>query len=357
MRKLFVGLLILVLCVVLCAAAAAEGTAEIILPEDVELPEDLENPNDPVELGSWCIPFKHPGDTAWLIYAHTEDCVYLGLALYEPEDPEAETIVFPEGIETILPGFFEKTPNVKRAVLPASVNNLSMQCFEGVHRDFVIECVPGSYAEAFALEYGFQYDNGEKQVIGWTITDPQEKIKWIVANYVREDMTEREKALVLHNWLTTNSYYHKGNDEAEVYESKTILTKGYGVCEAYAFAYYYLLQEANMAGAWFSGGALPEVEGAQGHEWNLVRVDGQWYHVDCTWDDGPDAPLGSPCVRGEKEVYFLLTDEEMAKTHTWESDYSADNGKMFCWWDPETKQEMKRSSWNKDFTYVPADQY
>ena len=40
MRKLFVGLLILVLCVVLCAAAAAEGTAEIILPEDVELPEE-----------------------------------------------------------------------------------------------------------------------------------------------------------------------------------------------------------------------------------------------------------------------------------------------------------------------------
>ena len=77
------------------------------------------------------------------------------------------------------------------------MNNLSMQCFEGVHRDFVIECVPGSYAEAFALEHGFQYDNGEKQVIGWTITDPQEKIKWVVANYIREDMTEREKALVL----------------------------------------------------------------------------------------------------------------------------------------------------------------
>ena len=53
MRKWFGGLLVLLLCFVLCAAAAAEGTSEIILPGDVELPEDLENPNDPVELGSW----------------------------------------------------------------------------------------------------------------------------------------------------------------------------------------------------------------------------------------------------------------------------------------------------------------
>ena len=46
----------------------------------------------------------------------------------------------------------------------------------------------------------------------------------------------------------------------------------------------------------------------------------------------------------------------MAVDHTWDPAYSADRGKMFTYWDPETKQEMVRSSWSTDFTYVPGEE-
>ena len=355
MRKLCVILLALILAVGICAAAAEENAAKIRIPEGTEIPEDLENPDDPVELGAWEIPFARPGDDHWYIYAHTEDGVLLGLALYRPEDPDAEYVTLPDGVEMIIPGFFEQMPNIKRVRIPKSVRTLSMQCFAGVHRDFVIECEPGSYAERFALEYGFQYDNGEKKAIGWQISDPEEKVKWVVANYIREDMSEREKARAMHNWIITNSHYWSDGDSPESRESNMLLSEGWGVCEAYSFVYYRLLKEAGMAVAWFTGGTEPGE--TANHMWNLVRIDGQWLHVDCTWDDPTNGPPDKPCVSGqERELYFLKTDGEMSADHYWEDEYSADRGRMFSFWDPEAGREMMRDSWDADFGYMPNEE-
>ena len=45
--------------------------------------------------------------------------------------------------------------------------------------------------------------------------------------------------------------------------------------------------------------------------WNMVNVDGQWYAIDCTWDD-PDF--------NDKTVlyhdYFMLKMEDISETHT-----------------------------------------
>jgi hypothetical protein len=56
------------------------------------------------------------------------------------------------------------------------------------------------------------------------------------------------------------------------------------------------------------------VPGIADHAWNIVKLDGEYYHVDATWDD----------ISEEKEsievVYhhFNLNDEEMQKTHIWD---------------------------------------
>ncbi len=47
------------------------------------------------------------------------------------------------------------------------------------------------------------------------------------------------------------------------------------------------------------------------HAWNAVKVDGVWYQLDATWDDGGDTM---------KNKYFLISDEEMEKTHGTEYD-------------------------------------
>ena len=40
-----------------------------------------------------------------------------------------------------------------------------------------------------------------------------------------------------------------------------------------------------------------------GHTWNLVKLDGEWYHIDPTWDDSDD-----------QHFYFGVTDEMMLLT-------------------------------------------
>ena len=57
--------------------------------------------------------------------------------------------------------------------------------------------------------------------------------------------------------------------------------------------------------------------GYEPHAWNLVKLGGDWYHLDVTWDD----PV--PDVEGKvRYLYFLKNDEDMAQTHTWESEIS-----------------------------------
>ena len=49
------------------------------------------------------------------------------------------------------------------------------------------------------------------------------------------------------------------------------------------------------------------------HGWNAVRLDGQTYFIDCTFDDPvPD--------RGQyvSDQFFMLTAEELSKTHVWD---------------------------------------
>lgn len=73
------------------------------------------------------------------------------------------------------------------------------------------------------------------------------------------------------------------------------------VCEGYARAVQLLLNQAGvpcMLATGTAGGA---------HMWNLVRIDGQWYHADPTWDDNGSVPLYQ---------YLNVTDAMIRQDHT-----------------------------------------
>ncbi len=128
------------------------------------------------------------------------------------------------------------------------------------------------------------------------------KVNQIISETITPGMSEYAKAKVLHDWLIFNANY----DYSYTYSGpEGVLLHGTGVCDSYARAYQKLLTAAGLQSiivTGFGNGGY--------HGWNLVRVDGKWYHVDCTWDDpgrGGD----------ERWAYFLLTDEQMAVDHDW----------------------------------------
>ena len=114
--------------------------------------------------------------------------------------------------------------------------------------------------------------------------------------------TDFEKALWLHDWVIDNCNY----DNSLVYcGAEGALARGTGTCESYHRSYVMLLNRAGIE--------TKRVEG-NGHVWTGVKLDGKWYHVDATWDDGAQFN-GYPDARHQ---YFCLNDEIIGYVH---SDY------------------------------------
>lgn len=148
------------------------------------------------------------------------------------------------------------------------------------------------------LNFYYQYSQAERQAY-------TRKLEQITA-LVTPGMTDEEKALVLHDYLAQNCAYAYReyldgtlDQHREVYSAYGALVEGRAVCNGYALAYEALLQAVGINSFKCSSEEM-------NHAWNIVQIDGQWYHVDVTWDD--------PAPNSEGTVghnYFLLSDAEI----------------------------------------------
>ncbi len=115
------------------------------------------------------------------------------------------------------------------------------------------------------------------------------------------DGTEYAKALWLHDWLLNQLEY----DHSFKWSSaESALTRNLGTCQAYQSAYSQLLNAAGIENA-------ETRDTGDAHTWNAIKLDGEWYQVDCTWDDSNDHWYDFD----QRRLYFGLTDELMAVAH------------------------------------------
>lgn len=101
---------------------------------------------------------------------------------------------------------------------------------------------------------------------------------------VKPGMSDLDKILVLHDYLVVNCQYDwsiglgYGQEGPNVYSAYGVLVNQNAVCQGYALAYKYLLNQAGVEAVLVSSNAL-------NHAWNAVLLGGLWYYVDTTWDD------------------------------------------------------------------------
>ena len=151
-----------------------------------------------------------------------------------------------------------------------------------------------------------------------------ETARELVAELITETMSDRQKALALHDWIITHAHYTMKYNDAT-----GILLYGEGLCEAYAKAYQMLLDQAGLTNRLVTGTAGETPNDAISHMWNQVKIGSIWYHVDCTWDDPEDLnhPDSADPVSGlETHQYFMVSDQFLSKNHYWEGSQSAANG-------------------------------
>ena len=125
-------------------------------------------------------------------------------------------------------------------------------------------------------------------------------------------MSDYEIAKALHDYIVLNTAYGYPDSvprPTAVYSGYFSLLWGCGDCTDYAMAYRLLMEMA---------GVPCETAYNDTHEWNIVQIDGAWYHVDTTWDD--PTPNREGYVRYN---YFLKSDAYMSQDHaSWESEHA-----------------------------------
>ncbi len=93
---------------------------------------------------------------------------------------------------------------------------------------------------------------------------------------VQVGMSDYDKALVLHDKLVSENAF--SYEASKLYSGYGALYDCSSVCQGYALAYSHLLEEVGID----SYLAYSE---EMNHVWNIVKIDGKWYHVDATWND------------------------------------------------------------------------
>ena len=78
----------------------------------------------------------------------------------------------------------------------------------------------------------------------------------------------------------------------------------YAVCDGYTLAFEYLLQQCGIESVFIGGDAGNNESDVGGHAWSLVKIDGNWYEVDATWDDS-ESMLDDFAVGSEEYNYTL----------------------------------------------------
>jgi len=130
---------------------------------------------------------------------------------------------------------------------------------------------------------------------------------------IEEEASDYEKVKYVYETLIRSTDYDmKIADNQNIY---SVFVYHLSVCQGYAKATQYLLNRLGVECALVQG----TVETGEGHAWNLVRVDGDYYYVDTTWGDVSyrieEMPAQDDEVPEINYDYLNVTSQEILRTH------------------------------------------
>ena len=142
------------------------------------------------------------------------------------------------------------------------------------------------------------------------------KVDDIIKENITSAMDIKTKIRKIHDYIINTTTYDKERSDNKVINYKSdnaygVLVENHGLCGGYTDAMMLFLEKFKV----------PNYKIAtENHIWNYVNIDGEWLHLDLTWDD----PVSSDGKDILDDSFFLITDTELKNTEKEEHIYNAD---------------------------------
>ena len=136
------------------------------------------------------------------------------------------------------------------------------------------------------------YTSGEIETLNVYIDE-------FISNNIKDNMTSYDKIKAFHDYII-NKYEYDEKKGFKSYSAYTLITKGKAICGGYSDLMAIYLNKLGIKNYKIS---------SESHIWNYVYLNGNWYHLDATWDD----PVASDGKARLLHNFFMISTEELFK--------------------------------------------
>ncbi len=172
----------------------------------------------------------------------------------------------------------------------------------------------GNYVISMIIDYRF--DRTSTNTVLTEFAEYSEEL----LDTIDDKMSDLDILFYLHNYLALHTEY---DTEAANYVTSTgsttvsskyalsfstvgPLVMGKAVCSGYSQSYLYLLSKLGIESKYLTSSSM-------NHGWNIVKYNGNWYHIDITYDDPVPDYLGYVDYK-----YFMMNSDEISEDHSWD---------------------------------------
>lgn len=170
----------------------------------------------------------------------------------------------------------------------------------------------GKYDSASVLQ---AWKSGDTSSLSKSDLEIFNAAKRVIDQEIKENMSDYEKELAIHDWITGWSSFdysvfgRSGNEIKEGSDTPYgVLIEKEAMCHGYSSTFKLFMDMLDIECITVFG--TPNSNGLE-HSWNMVKLDGEWYCVDVAWDD----PIGG----SPTHTYFNVTSKYLRNSgiHNW----------------------------------------
>lgn len=172
--------------------------------------------------------------------------------------------------------------------------------------------VGGEYVIKATTQISDAYKSGNASNLSDKDKETLGMAKSVLDEIITDGMSDYEKELAVYKWMTANIGFDSGSmtaipeDESKPVDNPNGVLKNHeAVCVGYATTFRLFMQMLGID-------CMVVHDSHLSHSWDLVKLDGQWYHTDIYSDAGSSTGNFS---------HFNLNDETMMSSQEWNTDF------------------------------------